>query len=182
MKPEARGRHEHLATIYADPEIAGERKIGRAAIDSAVQSADGRYRQSFELIDDVRKTGSMNIFLRRVSRSDVSEVVSSAERASFAGQDENSRTCLLNAGEVPREHGEIGCGDLVHLPRAIELDRRDRPIRLQQRRAAQIHASHRRFQLSLFYARIICIFLKGLRIHKGISVYIRAANAGSRLR
>ncbi len=42
MQSKARRRHEHLGGIDPDPEVAGERKIRRAAIDAAIEPADGR--------------------------------------------------------------------------------------------------------------------------------------------
>src|SRR5229473_800827 len=40
MQPKPRRRHEHLAGVDADAEIAGQRQIGRAAIDAAIDPAD----------------------------------------------------------------------------------------------------------------------------------------------
>ena len=52
MQPEPRGRHEHLAGVDADPEIAGQRQIGGAAIDPAIEPADRRHREILEPVGD----------------------------------------------------------------------------------------------------------------------------------
>jgi hypothetical protein len=44
VQAEARGRHHQLARVDADAEIARKRKVGRAAVDAAIEAADRRHR------------------------------------------------------------------------------------------------------------------------------------------
>src|ERR1700676_5387684 len=50
MQPEPRRWHEHLASVDANAKIAGERQIGRAPIDPAIEPADRGHSEILEPI------------------------------------------------------------------------------------------------------------------------------------
>ncbi len=90
MQPEPRRRHEHLAAVDADTEITGQRQIGRAAIDAAVDPANRRYREVFKPVDDdlERRPGGLLLGVGRAF-GDRAKIVSGAEGAAGPGEHQN---------------------------------------------------------------------------------------------
>jgi len=74
------------------PEIAGQRQIGRTAVDAAVEPADGRDREILEAIRNhfECRAGAWLVRPARGSLGDGAEVESGAEGAAGAGQDQHT--------------------------------------------------------------------------------------------
>jgi hypothetical protein len=65
MQAQPRRRHEHLGRINADAEIAGQRQIGRTAIDPAIEPADGGNADILQPINDDFERRSSAVLVAR---------------------------------------------------------------------------------------------------------------------
>src|SRR5439155_26937681 len=81
---------EHLAGIDADTEIAGQRQVGRAAIDAAVEPADRRQREVLKPVDDdlERRSGGLLLAVGRAF-GDRTKIIPATEGAAGASQHQN---------------------------------------------------------------------------------------------
>ena len=92
MQPEAGRRHEHFRGVDADAEIAGQRQVGRAAIDAAIEPADRRHAEILQPVDDDLERRSRARLLVRAGCAvgDRIEVVAGAEGAAGPGQHQHA--------------------------------------------------------------------------------------------
>src|SRR5712672_2379544 len=143
MQPEPRRRHEHLAGVDADTEIAGQRQVGRAAIDAAVEPADRRQREVLKPVDDDLERRSSGLLLC-VGRAfgDRAKIVPGAERAAGAGQHQNpERGIGLDAVEQFYQRVEILRLQPVQMLRPVEADGGPRAVDVEHRRTRRIPGS-----------------------------------------
>jgi hypothetical protein len=92
VQAEPRRRHEHLGRIDADAEIAGQRQVGRAAIDAAIEPADRRHAEVLQAVDHRLERRSRARLRRRAGgavRHRI-EIVAGAEGAAGAGQHQHA--------------------------------------------------------------------------------------------
>src|SRR6202011_1563369 len=140
MQPEPRRRHEHLAGVDADTEIAGQRQIGRAAIDAAVDPADRRYREVLKPVDDdlERRSGGLLLCVGGAF-GDRARIVSGAEGAAGSGQPHHpDRGIRFDPVEQFQQRIEVVGLQPVQMLRPVEADGSPRAVDIEHRRARRI--------------------------------------------
>src|SRR6266446_1973362 len=140
MQPEPRRWHEHLAGVDADTEIAGQRQVGRAAIDAAVEPADRRQREILKPVDDdlERRSGGLLLCVGRAF-GDRAEIIPGTEGAAGAGQHQNpERGIGLDPVEQFYQRVEILRLQPVQMLRPVEADGGARAVDVEHRRARRI--------------------------------------------
>ena len=143
MQPEPRRRHEHLAAVNADTEVAGQRQVGRAAIHPAVDPADRRHREIFEPIDYELERGPRGLLLC-VGRAfgDRAEIVSGAERTASAGQHQHpDRRIGFDPVEQLYQRIEVIGLQAIQMLRPVEADGGACAHDIKQRHARGIAAA-----------------------------------------
>src|ERR1700722_18243695 len=138
VQAESGGRHEHFAGVDADAEIAGQRQIGRAAIDPAIEPADGGNADVFEPVDD-RLEGRARAFLFDVAGGALGhgiEVVAGAESAAGAGEHQNANRGIgFDLRKQLPQHVEIVGLQSIEMPRPVQANGGACALAFQQRRA-----------------------------------------------
>src|SRR6202035_4454753 len=140
VQAETRRRHEHFASVDADTKVAGQRQVGRAAIDAAVEAADGRHADVLKPVDDDFKRGSGASFLDGADGAlgDRVEIVAGAEGAAGAGEHQDpDRGIGLDPVEQFQEDVEIVGLQPVQVLRPVEADIGARTVEFEQRRACR---------------------------------------------
>ena len=125
MQPEPRRRHEHLAAVDADAEIAGQRQIGRAAIDAAIEPADGGNAEILEPVDHdlERRAGAFLLDGAGGALGHRVEIIAGAEGAAGAGQHQHpDRGIGLDPVEQLQQRLEVVGLQPVQMPRPVEAD------------------------------------------------------------
>src|SRR4051794_2617155 len=125
---ETRRRHDQPHALDPDPEIAGQRQIGRAPIDTAVQRRDCWHPQPFERIDRALEGVAARLLAMRVSGAPVeqcADMVAGAESlCTGAGQHQDAdRRVLVDPREGLAQQGQIVRLDAIVLARPVEPDR-----------------------------------------------------------
>jgi transposase, IS30 family len=141
MQAQPRRRHEHLAGVEADAEIAGQRQIGRAAIDAAIEPADRGNAEILEPVDDnlERRSGAVLFNGAGGALGDRIEVVSRAEDAAGAGEDQHpDRGIGLNAVEQFQQGVEVVGLQPVQMPGTVEADGGARAVEFEDRRRGRL--------------------------------------------
>jgi hypothetical protein len=122
VQTEARGRHEHVDAARADAEVAGEREIGRTAIDAAVQHGDRDRARLLERVDDA---GEVDLS----STADAADVETAAEILAGAPQQQHEDVVArIHVGDQRAESNEVVGAEPVRLIRTAQGDGRDRAI------------------------------------------------------
>src|SRR5882724_3304110 len=136
VQPETRRRHEHFASVDADAEVAGQRQISRAAIDAAVEPADGRHPDVLEPVDDDFKRRSGAFFFNGADGAlgDRVEIITSTEGAAGAGEHQHpDRRIGLDPVEQFQENVEIVGLQPVQMFRPVETDIGARTVKFEHR-------------------------------------------------
>ena len=158
VQPESRRRHEHFRGVDADAEIAGQRQVGRAAIDAAIEPADRRHAEIFQPVDHhfKRRSGAL-LFLRAGGAvGDRVEVVAGAEGAAGAGQHQHAdRGIGLDPVEQLHEVAEILALQPVQMLRPVEADGGARAVDFEHRRAGFSAASDIVFSIILVFLLLV---------------------------
>src|SRR5947209_8501497 len=144
MQSQSCRRHEHLAGVDADTEVAGERKVGRAAIDPAIEAADRRQRQVFQAVDDdlERRSGAGLFGGADGALGNRVQIVAGAEGTPGAGQHQNpDRGIGLDPVEQVQKHIEIFRLQPVQMLRPVETDGGTRAVAFEHRRRRRFDGS-----------------------------------------
>src|SRR5882757_6729435 len=145
MQAQPRCRHEHLGRIDADPEIACQRQIGRAAIDAAVKPADRRHRKVFQPVDGDLEGRARAVLFERAGRAfgDRIEIIAGAESAAGAGQHQYpDREIGLDPVEQFLQRVEVVGLQPVQMLRPVEADGGAVTGDIEQRRAGAFRIGH----------------------------------------
>ncbi len=141
MQAEPRRRHEHFSRIDADAEVAGQRQVGRAAIDAAVEPADRRFAEILQPVDHHLERRSRARLRGRAGGAvgDRIEIVAGTEGAAGTGQHQHADGGVgLDPVEQFHEIAEILALQPVQMFRPVEADGGARAADLGYRRACRV--------------------------------------------
>jgi hypothetical protein len=127
--------------IDADAEIAGQRQIGRTAIDTAIEPADRRHAEVFQPVDHhfERRAGALFFPCAGGAVGDRIEIVAGAEGAAGTGQHQHpDRRIGLDTVEQPQHVAEILALQPVQMLRPVEADGGARAADVEYRRARRL--------------------------------------------
>jgi hypothetical protein len=125
VQAQPRGRHEHVDAARPEPEVAGQRHVGRAAVHAALQHGHRHRPAVLERVDDlVEGHGTRG--------ADARDVIAAAEvlAASLQGQHQHLGHGV-DGGDVRRQHREVVRFEAVGLPGPLQRDAGDLAVDLE---------------------------------------------------
>ncbi len=144
MQAQPRRRHEHLGGVDADAEIAGQRQIGRTAIDAAVEPADGRHGEIFQPVDDdLERRSRRSAPGALAARSAIEPRSYPAEKARPVPVSTSTRIAAIGLDPVEQfqQRLEIVRLQPVQMLRPVEADGGAGAVDIEQRRARGIRGN-----------------------------------------
>src|ERR1700722_12576393 len=163
MQPEPRRRHEHLAAVDADAEIAGQRQVGRAAIDAAIEPADGGNTDVLKPVDHdfERRFAALLFDSAGGAFGDRIKIMAGAEGAAGAGEHQHpDRGIGFDPVEQLEQRIEVVGLQPVQMLWPVEADGGAGAIDIEQRRTRRLGGFGHFFLhwiLSMISGRTLCV-------------------------
>ena len=121
VQTQPRGRHAQRHAGDADAEVAGQRQVGGAADDVAVEARDGGHRQRLERVDGVFE--QMRVVPVGVGLRQFADVETGAEQTAAAGEHDDSQSRVGGQlFEVVLQREQVFAVQPVEVPRPVERD------------------------------------------------------------